>query len=148
MWERGIIPDNVFYISCFVVGLLKVSLTLIWKGGWIILPSVQKHFIKNNCATYDIPNLPVSRYWTKFRRGYFRFPDFWSNSNKGKLSLDQKLNLARGARNVRKKLTKTSFCQTVTSLSFFLIYCQFGAIRKPDSGSMVFKTYIFINSNL
>ena len=30
----------------------------------------------------------------------------------------------------------------------FQIYGQFGAIRKPDSRSIVCKTYIFINSNL
>ena len=29
----------------------------------------------------------------------------------------------------------------------FLIYGWFGAFRKPDSGPMVCKTYIFINSN-
>ena len=30
----------------------------------------------------------------------------------------------------------------------FLIYSQFGAIRKPDSGRIVCKTYLFISSNL
>ena len=30
----------------------------------------------------------------------------------------------------------------------FSIYGQFEAIREPDSGRMVYKTYIFINSNL
>ena len=30
----------------------------------------------------------------------------------------------------------------------FTIYDQFGANRKPDSGRMVCKTYIFIKSNL
>ena len=30
----------------------------------------------------------------------------------------------------------------------FSIYGQFGAIRKMDSGRIVCKTYIFINSNL
>ena len=30
----------------------------------------------------------------------------------------------------------------------FMIYGQFGAIRKPDSGRIVCKTYIFINSNI
>ena len=30
----------------------------------------------------------------------------------------------------------------------FLFYGRFGAIRKPDSGGMDYKTYIFINSNL
>ena len=29
----------------------------------------------------------------------------------------------------------------------FLIYGQLGAIRKPNSGRMVCKTYIFINNN-
>ena len=33
-------------------------------------------------------------------------------------------------------------------LVIFLIYGQFGAIRNPDSGCIVFKTYILINSNL
>ena len=30
----------------------------------------------------------------------------------------------------------------------FWIYGQFAAIRKPDSGRIVCKTYIFIKSNL
>ena len=30
----------------------------------------------------------------------------------------------------------------------FLIYGQFEAIWKPDSGGIVYKTYIFINSSL
>ena len=30
----------------------------------------------------------------------------------------------------------------------FPIYSQFGAIQKPDSGRIVCKIYIFINSNL
>ena len=30
----------------------------------------------------------------------------------------------------------------------FPIYGQFGAIRKPDSGHIVCKPYIFINNNL
>ena len=33
-------------------------------------------------------------------------------------------------------------------IAIFPIYSQFGAIRKPDSGPIVYKTYIFINSNL
>ena len=31
---------------------------------------------------------------------------------------------------------------------FFPIYDQFAAIRKPNSGGMVYKTYILINNNL
>ena len=30
----------------------------------------------------------------------------------------------------------------------FPIYGKFGAIRKPDSGRIVCKTYIFVKSNL
>ena len=33
-------------------------------------------------------------------------------------------------------------------IAIFLIYGQFGAIWKPDSGCIVCKIYIFINSNL
>ena len=33
-------------------------------------------------------------------------------------------------------------------IAIFPIYGQLGAIRKPDSGRIVCKTYIFINSNL
>ena len=33
------------------------------------------------------------------------------------------------------------------AIVIFSIYGQFGAIRKSDSGVMVFKTYILINSN-
>ena len=33
-------------------------------------------------------------------------------------------------------------------IAIFSIYRQFGAIRKPDSGGIVCKTYISINSNL
>ena len=32
-------------------------------------------------------------------------------------------------------------------IDIFPIYGQFGAIRKPDSGRIACKTYIFINSN-
>ena len=38
--------------------------------------------------------------------------------------------------------------QNVTSLAFFPIYGQLGAIRKPDSGCIVYKINIFINNNL
>ena len=34
------------------------------------------------------------------------------------------------------------------AISIFPIYGQFGAIWKPDSGCIVCKTYISINSNL
>ena len=53
----------------------------------------------------------------------------------------------------KKKTTSKRFGDAVMSANcgvivIFPIYGQFGAIRKPDSGRIVCKTYIFINSNL
>ena len=53
----------------------------------------------------------------------------------------------------RNKITSKKFDDDVTSANcdaivIFPIYDQFGAIRKPDSGCVVCKTYNFINSNL
>ena len=39
----------------------------------------------------------------------------------------------------------TTSCRQIVTL---LLLDQFGAIRKPDSGRIICKTYIFINSNL
>ena len=53
----------------------------------------------------------------------------------------------------RNKATSKKIDYDVTSencdvIAIFPIYGQFGAIRKPDSGRVVCKTYIFISSNL
>ena len=37
--------------------------------------------------------------------------------------------------------------QNCDVIDIFPIYKQFGAIGKPDSGCIICKTYIFINSN-
>ena len=52
----------------------------------------------------------------------------------------------------RNTATLKKFEDDVTSVNcdvivFFPIYGQFGAIWKPDSGRMICKTYIFVNSN-
>ena len=47
-----------------------------------------------------------------------------------------------------KKIDNNVMSNNCDVIVIFLIYCQFGAIRKPDSGKMVCKTYIFNNSNL
>ena len=53
----------------------------------------------------------------------------------------------------RNKTTSKKFDDDVMApncdvIVIFRIYGQFGAIRKLDSGCIVCKTYIFINSNL
>ena len=49
-----------------------------------------------------------------------------------------------------KKVDHDIRSEILVSLLFlqFMPYGQFGAFWKPDSGCIVFRTYIFINSNL
>ena len=47
-----------------------------------------------------------------------------------------------------KKVDNDVISKTCEVIVIFSIYGQFEAIRKPDSGCIVCKTYIFINSNL
>ena len=46
-----------------------------------------------------------------------------------------------------KESDDSAMSENYDVIYFFQIYGQFGAIRKPDSGRIVYKTYIFINSN-
>ena len=47
-----------------------------------------------------------------------------------------------------KKFDDDVVSENCDALDIFPVYDQFGAIRKPDSGCIVCKTYIFTNSNL
>ena len=47
-----------------------------------------------------------------------------------------------------KKIDDDIISDNCDVIVIFPIYGQFGAIRKPDPGRTVCKTYIFINSNL
>ena len=49
---------------------------------------------------------------------------------------------------VSKKIGDDVMSTSCYVIVIFPIYDQFEAIRKPDSGRMVCKTYIFINRNL
>ena len=57
--------------------------------------------------------------------------------------LDQYLNKAKS-----EKIDDDVISEKCDVIAFFPIYGQFGAIRKPVSGCIVCKTYIFIKSNL
>ena len=53
----------------------------------------------------------------------------------------------------RNKITSKEFDDDVILencdvIAIFPIYGKFGAIRKPDSGRIICKTYLSINSNL
>ena len=47
-----------------------------------------------------------------------------------------------------KKIDNDVILEKFDVIVIFPIYGQFGAIQKPVSGRIVFKTYIFIKSNL
>ena len=48
----------------------------------------------------------------------------------------------------KKKIDDDIMSENFDAIVIFQIYVEFGAIRKPDSEHIVFKIYIFINSNL
>ena len=47
-----------------------------------------------------------------------------------------------------KKFDDDVMSENCDVIVIFPIYDQFGVIWKPDSGSIVCRTYVFINSNL
>ena len=47
-----------------------------------------------------------------------------------------------------KKIDDDVMSENCEIIVIFPVYVQFGAIKKPDSGHIVCKTYIFSNSNL
>ena len=54
----------------------------------------------------------------------------------------------RTSKKKKKKIDDDIMSENFDVIVIFQIYVEFGAIRKPDSGHIVFKIYIFINSNL
>ena len=58
-----------------------------------------------------------------------------------------KLNLTRETKQRQKKFDDDVTSTDCDVIVIFPIYDQFEAIRKPDSGRIVCKTYIFINKN-
>ena len=47
-----------------------------------------------------------------------------------------------------KKINGDFISENLEVIVIFPIYGQFGAIRKPDSGRIICKTYVFIINNL
>ena len=83
----------------------------------------------------------ISRCRAKLRRRYFRFLDFWSISYKKNCHnprTSDDFDMKFGAATKLCKRNKTSRRRIC-----FPIYGQFGEIRKPDSGRIICKPYIF-----
>ena len=107
--------------------------------------SFQQIFIRDICAKFGIPNLPHSSDIGQSSDGgisNFRMS--------GQSLINENCHNSRTSHDIDMKLgpvTKLNK-RNVTLPSFFLIYGQFAAIRKPHSGGMVYKTYISINKTL
>ena len=64
------------------------------------------------------------------------------------LKLGPVTNLVKRNKRISKKPDNDIILKNCDVIVIFLIYDQFGAIRKPDSGCIVCKTYFFNNKNL
>ena len=65
-----------------------------------------------------------------------------------KIKLEPATKLDKRNKTTLKKIDNGVVLGNCDVIVIFPFYDQFGAIRKPDSGRMVCKTYIFIYSNL
>ena len=121
--------------------------------------NIQYHFIRNVRAKFGIPYSPQSSdIGQNSDRGIFDFRIsgqslIQRNCHNSRTSDDVDMKLGSVTkRNKKNKTTSKIFGDDVMSencdvIAIFLICSQFGAIPKPDSGRIVCKTYIFINSN-
>ena len=130
------------------------------KAVTLVFCSIQQNFIREIRAKFGIPNLPQSPDIGQNLDG--GISDFQisgqslikENCHNSRTSDDIDMKLGPVTKlDKRNKITSKKFDDDVMSANsdvivIFPIYGQFGAIRKPDSGRIVCKTYIFINSNL
>ena len=104
-------------------------------------PGILQHSVtfyqRCSCQIWYSLRAPVSGYWAKLRRGYFRYPDFRSIPYKKKLTSVTKL--ANGNKTMSKKCDDDVMSENCAVITIFPIYGQFGAIRKPDSGAWSVK---------
>ena len=122
--------------------------------------SIQKYFIGDIRAKFGIHNLPQSpdigqnsdESISDFRISGQSLIKENSYNSRTSDDIDKKLGLVTklGKRNIS---TSKIFDVDVMSENYdviviFRIFGQFGAIRRPDSGHRVCKSYVFSNSNL
>ena len=122
--------------------------------------SIQQHFIRNILSKFGIHNLPQSpdigqnSDWviSNFQiSGQSLIKENCYNSRTSD-GIDMKLGPVTKLDKRNKTMSKNIDGDVMTAnydgIVIFLIYGQFRAIQKPDSGRIACKTYIFINSNL
>ena len=63
------------------------------------------------------------------------------------MKLGQATKLEKRNKTTLKKIDNDVISKNCDAIAIFPIYGRFGAIWKPDSGRIVYKTYIFTNNN-
>ena len=104
-----------------------------------------------------MPNLvslahPSPQILGKTQIGVFPISRFFFNHSRTSDDIDMKLGpetkLDNRSKTTSKKFDNGVMLGDCDVIMIFPIYGQYGAIRKLNSGRIVCKTYIFINSNL
>ena len=117
-------------------------------------------FFRNICGKIGIPESPLSPdIGQKLEGGN---SDFWISvqslikenfrncrtSNNIDMKLGPATKLDKRNKTTSKKSDNSVMLANCVAIVIFSIYGQFGAIRKPDIGRILCKTYIFIKSDL
>ena len=101
---------------------------------------------------FGIPNPPqssdISNFWISGRSLIIENSHNSGTSNDIDMKLRPVTKLDSRNKTMSKNIDSGVMSANCDVTDIFLIYGQFGAIWKPDSGRIVCKTYIFINSNL
>ena len=160
-WSTGLNTNLVvgrgwFYPRCWF--FLNNSETV--KAVTLVFCSVQQHFIRDICAKFGIPNFSQSLDNDQNSdggicdcrvSGQSLIKENCHNSRNSH-DIDMKLGPVTKTHKINKTPSKEIDDDAMTEnwdvMFIFAIYSPFGAIRKPDSGRIVCKTYVFINSNL
>ena len=64
------------------------------------------------------------------------------------MKLEPVTKLDKRNKTTTKKLEDDVMSENCDFVVIFLIFSQFGAVRRPDSGHRVYKSHVFSNSNL
>ena len=64
------------------------------------------------------------------------------------MEIDIETKINKSNKTTSKKFVNNAISKNYDVIAIFSSYGRFGAIQKSDSGRIVCKTYIFINSNL
>ena len=157
-------PREIFVFNLNLIGGEDNPPPFLHPLGSPLIAQKPSHFVafSNVLLETCVPNLvslscPSLQILGKTRTGVYRISDqslIKQNCHNCRTSADIDMKLGTVTKfDNGNKTTSIKFDNDVISgncdvIVIFLIYGQFGAIQKPDSGHIACKTYIFIKINL